>query len=79
MLQIVCSYSSLPVPQRGGEVVFQPLEHLQAIHYKRCPVSELDIDESSLDIELRDPIKSAEVCCFMDLLSLDSIQGCSSY
>lgn len=60
-LQIVCAYGSLSIPARGSEVVFQPLEHLQAIQYKRCLVSDLGIDEISLDIELCDPIKSAEV------------------
>lgn len=71
-LQIVCAYGSLSVPARGSEVVFQPLEHLQAIQYKRCLVSDLGIDEISLDIELCDPIKSAEVCFFMDSVSLDN-------
>lgn len=61
LLQIVCAYGSLSVPRRGNEVIFQPLEHLQAIHYKRCSVSDLGIDESSLDIELCHPNKSAEV------------------
>ena len=72
LLQIVCAYGSHPIPQRGSEVVFQPLEHLQAIQYKRCSISELGIDESPLDIESCDPIKIAEVFCFMDSLSLDN-------
>ncbi|KAL2893509.1 DENN domain-containing protein 5B [Bienertia sinuspersici] len=61
LLQIVCAYSSLPIPQRGSEVEFQPLEHLQAIQYKRCSVSELRIDESALDMKSSNPIKSAEI------------------
>ncbi|XP_021763330.1 uncharacterized protein LOC110728033 isoform X1 [Chenopodium quinoa] len=60
LLQIVCTYGSLPIPSRGNEVVFQPLEHLQAIQYRRCSDSDLGIDEVSLDIELCDPVKSAE-------------------
>ncbi|KAL2893508.1 DENN domain-containing protein 4C [Bienertia sinuspersici] len=61
LLQIVCAYSSLPIPQRGSEVEFQPLEHLQAIQYKRCSVSDLRIDESALDMKSSNPIKSAEI------------------
>ena len=62
MLQIVCAYDALQIPSRGGELVFQPLEHLQAILYKRFSISDLCIDECLLDRELHDPIKSAEVC-----------------
>ncbi|KAM7271491.1 hypothetical protein ACFE04_030705 [Oxalis oulophora] len=40
-LQIVCAYHSLHIPQRGEKIVFQPLEHLQAIEYMRPPVSAL--------------------------------------
>ncbi|CAO2824150.1 unnamed protein product [Amaranthus hypochondriacus] len=61
LLQIVCAYDALQIPSRGGELVFQPLEHLQAILYKRFSISDLGIDESLLDRELHDPIKSAEV------------------
>ncbi|GMH02544.1 hypothetical protein Nepgr_004383 [Nepenthes gracilis] len=60
-LQIVCGYSSQPIPPRGGEIVFQPLEHLQAIQYMRPPVTVLGIDEKLLYQELKDPLKSAEV------------------
>ena len=67
LLQIVCAYGALPIPPRGGEVVFQPLEHLQAIQYKRFSMSDLGIDESDLDSELHDPIKSAEVCFVLDI------------
>ncbi|TYH64168.1 hypothetical protein ES332_D07G247200v1 [Gossypium tomentosum] len=46
LLQIVCSYHALALPQRGSEIVFQPLEHLQAIEYVRPPISALAMDES---------------------------------
>ncbi|GAB4841269.1 hypothetical protein Ancab_022001 [Ancistrocladus abbreviatus] len=61
LIQIVCGYSALPIPPRGSHIVFQPLEHLQAIQYKRPPVSALGIDEKLLDLESKDPLKSAEV------------------
>ncbi|XP_021279506.1 uncharacterized protein LOC110413126 isoform X1 [Herrania umbratica] len=48
LLQIVCGYHALSLPPRGSEIVFQPLEHLQAIEYVRPPVSALDMDESYL-------------------------------
>ncbi|KAH1129016.1 hypothetical protein J1N35_000394 [Gossypium stocksii] len=46
LLQIVCSYHVLALPQRGSDIVFQPLEHLQAIEYVRPPISALAMDES---------------------------------
>ncbi|GAB2298555.1 hypothetical protein Dimus_032622 [Dionaea muscipula] len=61
LLQIVCGYGSLPIPPRGGEIIFQPLEHLQAIQYKRPPVSALGVDEKLLEQESKDPLKYAEV------------------
>ncbi|PPS00969.1 hypothetical protein GOBAR_AA19701 [Gossypium barbadense] len=48
LLQIVCSYHALALPQRGSEIVVQPLEHLQAIEYVRPPISALAMDESFL-------------------------------
>ncbi|XP_039021189.1 uncharacterized protein LOC120153272 isoform X2 [Hibiscus syriacus] len=46
LLQIVCGYHALALPPRGSEIVFQPLEHLQAIEYERPPISALALDES---------------------------------
>ncbi|GMI98679.1 hypothetical protein like AT2G20320 [Hibiscus trionum] len=46
LLQIVCGYHALALPQRGSEIVFQPLEHLQAIEYVRSPISALALDEN---------------------------------
>lgn len=34
-LRIVCAYHRTPVPGRGSTIVFQPLEHLQAMHFTR--------------------------------------------
>ncbi|KAJ9169683.1 hypothetical protein P3X46_017845 [Hevea brasiliensis] len=48
LLQIVCGYHSMPLPQQGSEIVFQPLEHLQAIEYKRPSVSDLGFSENYL-------------------------------
>lgn len=50
MLQIVCGYHALPLPPRGCEIVFQPLEHLQAIEYIRPPVSALGFSEEYVDL-----------------------------
>lgn len=49
LLQIVCGYHALPLPSRGSEIVFQPLEHLQPIEYGRPPVAALGVPESTLD------------------------------
>ncbi|KAE8686060.1 hypothetical protein F3Y22_tig00111086pilonHSYRG00004 [Hibiscus syriacus] len=46
LLQIVFGYHALALPPRGSEIVFQPLEHLQAIEYERPPISALALDES---------------------------------
>ncbi|WCJ38232.1 DENN (AEX-3) domain-containing protein [Euphorbia peplus] len=46
-LQIVCGYHSLPLPERGSEVVYQPLEHLQAIKYRRPTTSGLHFSQFS--------------------------------
>ncbi|GMI66408.1 hypothetical protein like AT2G20320 [Hibiscus trionum] len=46
ILRIVCAYRALSLPPRGSEILFQPLEHLQAIEYVRPPVSALELDGS---------------------------------
>uniref|UniRef100_A0A5B7BMW8 UDENN domain-containing protein n=1 Tax=Davidia involucrata TaxID=16924 RepID=A0A5B7BMW8_DAVIN len=61
LLQIVCSYRAMPLPPQGSEIVFQPLEHLQAIEYRRPPVSALGLNEKYLDKKLQDSLESAEV------------------
>ncbi|XP_048337469.2 uncharacterized protein LOC107405233 isoform X1 [Ziziphus jujuba] len=43
LLQIVCGYHALPLPRQGSELVFQPLEHLQSIEYRRPPISVLGL------------------------------------
>jgi len=60
MLQIICAYAAMIIPELGSDIVFQPLKHLQAIQYKRPSVSDLGIGENSLDTD-NNPIKSAEV------------------
>ncbi|KAJ4851345.1 hypothetical protein Tsubulata_005718 [Turnera subulata] len=49
MLQIISAYHAQTIPQRGSELVFQPLEHLQAITYKRASVFDLDCFENIPD------------------------------
>ncbi|KAA8550691.1 hypothetical protein F0562_002375 [Nyssa sinensis] len=61
LLQIVCGYHTMLLPLRGSEIVFQPLEHLQAIQYRRPPVSALGLNEKYLDKKLQDSAGSAEV------------------
>ncbi|KAK9667265.1 hypothetical protein RND81_14G243400 [Saponaria officinalis] len=61
LLQIVCAYGATPIPARGSEMVFKPLEHFQPIQYKRPSVSDLGVVKSSIDTEELDPIKIAEV------------------
>ncbi|CAJ1898546.1 unnamed protein product [Sphenostylis stenocarpa] len=45
LLQIVCRYHAQPIPPRGSEFVFHPLEHLQAIQYIRHSVAALGIGD----------------------------------
>ncbi|XP_062216805.1 uncharacterized protein LOC133916923 isoform X2 [Phragmites australis] len=47
-LQIVCGYHALPLPPRGGEIVFCPLEHLQPVKYSRPGLSLLGFGETIL-------------------------------
>ncbi|TQD87462.1 hypothetical protein C1H46_026974 [Malus baccata] len=49
LLQILCGFHALPLPQRGSELSFQPLEHLQATEYRRPSVAALGFDENSVD------------------------------
>ncbi|XP_030934070.1 uncharacterized protein LOC115959702 [Quercus lobata] len=49
LLQIVCGYHALSLPPRGSELLFQPLEHLQAIVYMRPPLAALGFHENNLD------------------------------
>ncbi|XP_057438466.1 uncharacterized protein LOC130730467 isoform X2 [Lotus japonicus] len=46
LLQIVCRYHAQPIPPRGSEFVFHPLEHLQAIQYIRHSVAALGFEEN---------------------------------
>ncbi|CAA0815230.1 DENN (AEX-3) domain-containing protein [Striga hermonthica] len=54
LLQIICGYHSLHLPARGGKVIFQPLEHLQAIEFQRVPISALGLFEKYLDKNTKD-------------------------
>ncbi|KAB2620393.1 hypothetical protein D8674_040006 [Pyrus ussuriensis x Pyrus communis] len=49
LLQILCGFHALPLLQRGSELSFQPLEHLQATEYRRPSVAALGFDENSVD------------------------------
>ncbi|KAK9280897.1 hypothetical protein L1049_003788 [Liquidambar formosana] len=61
LLQIVCAYHALFLPPRGSEIVFQSLEHLQAIVYRRPPVSVLGLCEKFIDSRFQDSLEAAEV------------------
>lgn len=37
---MVCGYHCVKLPQRGTKIVYQPLEHMQAIEYKRPSISD---------------------------------------
>lgn len=54
LLQIVCGYHTLPLPPRGHEIVFRPLEHLQAVKYKRPAISDLGLGDLCVE-SLEDP------------------------
>lgn len=60
-IKIVRSYKDLPVPARGSEIIFHPLEHLHAIQYRRPAVSDLGLEVGLLDLEFQDPSALAEV------------------
>ncbi|KAK6937709.1 uDENN domain [Dillenia turbinata] len=61
LLQIICAYHSLPVPSHGSEIVFQPLEHLQAIEYRRPSISALGLVGKYLDFKLGLAVGAAEI------------------
>ncbi|KAE8681744.1 alcohol dehydrogenase class-3 [Hibiscus syriacus] len=86
ILGIVCAYHAISLPPRGSEIIFQPLEHLQAIEYVRLPVSALGVDESLISssdpAEVDAKLAAAEeafalsvwtVATICRVLSLDSI------
>ncbi|XP_058197386.1 uncharacterized protein LOC131313219 isoform X1 [Rhododendron vialii] len=61
IIQIVCGYHAMPLPIRGSEIVFQPLEHLQGIEYRRPPVTALGLSERYLDQKFQHSLEGAEV------------------
>ncbi|KAF7120865.1 hypothetical protein RHSIM_Rhsim13G0040500 [Rhododendron simsii] len=61
IIQIVCGYHAMPLPTRGSEIVFQPLEHLQGIEYRRPPVTALGLSERYLDQKFQHSLEGAEV------------------
>ncbi|KAM3731209.1 hypothetical protein ACB098_12G145300 [Castanea mollissima] len=52
LLQIVCGYHVLSLPPRGSELLFQPLEHLQAVVYMRPPVAALGFQNNLDSLEV---------------------------
>ncbi|XP_019455531.1 PREDICTED: uncharacterized protein LOC109356588 [Lupinus angustifolius] len=48
LLQLVCRYHASPIPPRGSEYIFRPLEHLQPIQYIRHSVPSLGFSETCL-------------------------------
>ncbi|XP_075507146.1 uncharacterized protein LOC142543650 isoform X1 [Primulina tabacum] len=61
LLQLVCGYHSIPLPPRGSQIIFRPLEHLQASEYQRPPISALGLCEKYLDIEMKNCNKVTQV------------------
>lgn len=49
------------LPARGSEIIFQPLEHLQAIEYRRPPVSALGLCDKYLDHKLEYSKEASQV------------------
>ncbi|GAV84174.1 DENN domain-containing protein [Cephalotus follicularis] len=49
LLQIVCGYHALHLPERGCDVVFQPLAHLQPIVYRRPHISALGFCQNNFN------------------------------
>lgn len=60
-LQIVCGYHALPLPSRGGEIIFHPLDHLQPIKYCRPGMSSLGLDAAFADVVPSSPKEVNEV------------------
>ncbi|RAL43437.1 hypothetical protein DM860_012578 [Cuscuta australis] len=54
LLQIVCSYHSLPLPSWGCNTIFHPLEHLPPIKFKRSSKSDLGVSDEDLAVEMQD-------------------------
>ncbi|KAL0437318.1 UNVERIFIED_CONTAM: DENN domain-containing protein 5B, partial [Sesamum radiatum] len=61
LLQIICAYHCMHLPERGKEIIFRPLEHLQAIVYRRPPVSALGLCDKYLDLEMKDSKEASQV------------------
>ncbi|CAN1270095.1 DENN domain-containing protein 5B [Linum perenne] len=83
---IICSYHAMAVPDRGGKLVFQPLDHLPAVEYNRPHVSSLSFSRSFVDafnaLEVNAKLAAAEeafslavwtTATICRVLSLDSI------
>ncbi|KAL0390876.1 UNVERIFIED_CONTAM: hypothetical protein Scaly_0444700 [Sesamum calycinum] len=60
LLQIICAYHCMHLPERGSEIIFRPLEHLQAIVYRRPPVSSLGLCDKYLDLEIKDSKEASQ-------------------
>ncbi|KAL8494449.1 hypothetical protein ACS0TY_025311 [Phlomoides rotata] len=54
LLQIICGYHCLHLPERGSKIRFQPLEHLQSIEYQRPHAAALGLCDKYLDHKLKD-------------------------
>ncbi|KAK9096449.1 hypothetical protein Sjap_021946 [Stephania japonica] len=61
LLQLVCGYEALPLPSRGSEISFHPLEHLQAIKYNRPAVPALGLCESFPEMKMQSSLETPEV------------------
>ncbi|GFP82982.1 denn domain-containing protein 5b [Phtheirospermum japonicum] len=51
----------MPVPPRGSELHFQPLEHLEPVEYRRPPMTDLGLCGKYLDLKLDDSKEISQV------------------
>ncbi|KAL3647681.1 hypothetical protein CASFOL_008649 [Castilleja foliolosa] len=61
LVKIISGYHSMPVPQRGSEIHFQPLEHLKPVEFQRPRISALGLCSKYLDLKLDDPNEVSQV------------------
>ncbi|KAG6426964.1 hypothetical protein SASPL_111203 [Salvia splendens] len=82
LLQIVCGYHRLNLPERGSKVNFQPLEHMQPIEFRRFSAADLGYSDkyiekitkvSKEDSEVKLKLANAEEASSISLWSISTI------
>lgn len=69
LLQIVCGYHRLNLPERGSKIIFQPLDHMQPIEFRRFSASDLGLSEKFLDHILKVSGEDSQVRVSNDYLA----------